>query len=217
MKRSFSKSLLAPRWPLSCWPASQWLRVPMPRGGRRWRRRWWWRWWRRCPRRWWWRRRPGAGAGRWRWRRRQARSTRNKADARTNNVRSTSVNNVNNVNNVNAQRQRQRRTAAAAATTAGTTTITRSRRPRRSARGRRDVGRHRLDGAHRAARLRAGQLRRHGLPAMRQHLVSAPGVAVHRGQSTVLMCERRGRRSPRSSICPASRFNIVFLTRQVNR
>ena len=53
--------------------------------------------------------------------------------------------------------------------------------------GGRDLGRRRLDGAHRAAGLRAGELRRHGLPAVRQHLVPAAGIAVRRRQSAVLM------------------------------
>ena len=39
----------------------------------------------------------------------------------------------------------------------------------------------------RAAKLRAGELRWHGLSAMRKHLVSAPGIAVRRGQSAVLI------------------------------
>ena len=52
---------------------------------------------------------------------------------------------------------------------------------------RRDVRRRRLDGAQRAAKLRAGELRRHGLSAVRKHLVSAPGIAVRRGQSAELI------------------------------
>jgi hypothetical protein len=35
--------------------------------------------------------------------------------------------------------------------------------------------------------LRAGELRWHGLSTMRKHLVSAPGIAVRRGQSAVLI------------------------------
>ncbi len=38
----------------------------------------------------------------------------------------------------------------------------------------------------RAARLRAGQLRRHGVPAVRHHLVSASGHAIRGGESTLL-------------------------------
>ena len=82
--------------------------------------------------------------------RQSAQVNNTRADARTNNVRSSSVNNVNNVNvdrNVNVNVEGN--TVAAAA--AGTTTITRSRPRRQSAPPRRDVRRHRLDGAHRAA------------------------------------------------------------------
>ena len=52
---------------------------------------------------------------------------------------------------------------------------------------RRDFRRRRLAGAKRAAKLCAGELRWHGLSTVRQHLVSAPGIAVRRGQSAVLI------------------------------
>ena len=138
----------------------------------------------------------GGGARRWRrWRRsaaggggaRQSAQVNNsRADSRTNNVRSTSVNNVNNVNvdrnvNVNVEGSggccsgwdndyHPVATAAAvgaavAVTSAVIGSMVRSR----------------------AAKLRAGELRRHGLSAMRRHLVSAPGIAVRRGQSAVLI------------------------------
>ena len=60
-------------------------------------------------------------------------------------------------------------------------------------RRRRDGGdccRHRLDGDRRADRVRPDQLRRHDLSAVRQHVVSASGIAVRRGQSTVLSLAR---------------------------
>ena len=66
-------------------------------------------------------------------------------------------------------------------------TTIRSRPQRRLRRRRRDFRRRGLDGAQRAPELRTGELRRHGLPAMRKHLVSAPGLAVRRGQSAVLI------------------------------
>ena len=75
----------------------------------------------------------------------------------------------------------------AVAVAVGTMTTIRSRRQRRLRRRRRDFRRRRLAGAKRAAKLRAGELRWHGLSTMRQHLVSAPGIAVRRGQSAVLI------------------------------
>jgi hypothetical protein len=59
-------------------------------------------------------------------------------------------------------------------------------------RGCRDFCRCRLDRAQCAAQLCAGELRWHGVSTMRQYLVSAPGVPVRRGQSTVLMSGRNG-------------------------
>ena len=110
-----------------------------------------------------------------------------KADARTNNVRSTSVNNVNNVNverNVNVNVGNNNgccnngwdndyhpvATAAAVGATVAVTSAVVGSMVRTVPRG-----------------LRAGELRRHGLPAVRQHLVCAAGIAVRRGQSTVLI------------------------------
>ena len=188
-----------------------------PCRSRRWRRRWWRRWRR------WWRRRPRVGRRRrWRrWRRahagggggggarQNAQVNNSKADARTNNVRSTSVNNVNNVNvernvNVNAA-------TTIAATTAGTTTITRSPPRRRWGDGCRDLGDHRLDGAHRPAGLRAGELRRHGLPAMRRHLVCRRGRSsswsIRRIDSRIASaeCIRQSERQGQDRNCISSR------------
>jgi hypothetical protein len=102
------------------------------------------------------------------------------ADKRTNNVRNTSVNNVNvnnnnnvNVNknvNVNVARRRLLQQRLGQRLSPGCN----GRGRRRD--GGRDLGRHRLDGEHRAAQLRAGELRRHGLPAVRQHLVPGAGA-----------------------------------------
>ena len=110
------------------------------------------------------------------------------ADKRTNNVRNTSANNVNvNNNNVNVNKNVNGNAngnnnnnccnngwdndyhplATAAAVTA-------------------TVGGHRLDGAHRTGQLRSGELRRHGLSAVRQHLVPAARIAVHDRQSALL-------------------------------
>ena len=50
--------------------------------------------------------------------------------------------------------------------------------------------------------LRTGQLRRHDLSAVRQHLVSAAGIAVRRDQSAVLMSGRRGRHACGPSCLP---------------
>ena len=49
--------------------------------------------------------------------------------------------------------------------------------------GGRDLRGRRIDGAQRSARLRARQLRWHGLPAMRRHLVCPARVPVRRGDS----------------------------------
>ena len=116
-------------------------------------------------------------------------------DVRANNVRSTSVNNVNNRNvNVNANRN---------------VNVNVEQQPRRVLRrwlGQRlspggdggggdrcgcgDLRCRRLDGAYRSCWLCAGQLRRHDLPAMRQHLVPAGGFAV-RGDQPALLSPRR--------------------------
>ena len=146
------------------------------------------RWWRRCACR----RRSAAGGG---GARQNAQVNNSKADARTNNVRSTSVNNVNVDRNVNVNVERQQQ-------------LLQQRLGQRLSPGGhcgggrrggcRDFGRRRLDGAHRAARLRAGELRWHGLSAMRQHLVCPAGIAVRRGQSAVLIAIRQGSRSLRS-------------------
>ena len=121
--------------------------------------------------------------------RQNAQVNNTKADARTNNVRSTSVNNVNNVNvdrnvNVNAsgnnmlqQRLGQRLSPS-------------GHRGRGGRRGCGDFRRRGLDGAHRAAGLRPGELRGRGLPAVRRYLVCPAGVAVRRGKSTVLILVR---------------------------
>ena len=130
----------------------------------------------------------GAGARR-RWRRRRqagAQVNNSRADARTNNVRRhNSVNNVNVERNVNVNVDN-------GCCNSGWDNDYHPVACRRGGRGRRrDVRRHRLDGAHVAAELRAGELRRHGLPAVRRHLVSAPGIAVRRGQSAVLIVRLR--------------------------
>ena len=126
------------------------------------------------------------------------------ADKRTNNVRNTSVNNVNvNNNNVNVNKNvnvnvegrrllQQRLGQRLSPDCDG--------RGRHRDRGR-DLGRHRLDGEHRAAQLRAGELRRHGLPAVRQHLVPGARAPVHRRQSAVLTVGR----CKRAAGCPGGR------------
>jgi len=105
----------------------------------------------------------------------KAQVNNSKQDKRTNNVRNTSVNNVNNsvnVNknvNVNVDNDRHgwdndyHPVATAAA-----------------------VGGGRLDRQCATAGLRAGQLRRHHLPAVRQHLVPAAGYPVRGDQPAVL-------------------------------
>ena len=88
--------------------------------------------------------------------------------------------------------QRQRRQLAVAAA-AGTTIITRSlrRQPSRAAVAVTSA----VVGSMvstRAGRVRARQLRRHGLSAVRKHLVSAPGIAIRRGRRTVLTLRPEG-------------------------
>ena len=126
--------------------------------------------------------RAAAGGGA----RQSAQVNNSRADVRTNNVRSSSVNNVNNVNvdrNVNVNVEGHggccggwdndyhpvAAAVAVGAAVAVTSAIVGSMVPKR------------------AAKLRAGELRWHGLSTMRQHLVSAPGIAVRRGQSAVLI------------------------------
>ena len=122
----------------------------------------------------------GAGGGA---ARQSAQVDNSKADARTNNVRSTSVNNVNVDRDVNVNVEGHRGCCGGwdndyhPVATAAAVSCWR----------RRDFRRRRLAGAKRAAKLRAGELRWHGLSTMRKHLVSAPGIAVRRGQSAVLI------------------------------
>ena len=105
-----------------------------------------------------------------------------RADTRTNNVRNTSVNNVNVERNVNVDVDAARRLLWRLG----------QRLPPGRHRGRggdgrcRDLRGRRLHGAQRPVGLRAGELRGHGLPAMRWHLVRPAGIAVRRGGSTVL-------------------------------
>ena len=60
----------------------------------------------------------------------------------------------------------------------------------------RDLRSDRFDGEHRSRRLRAGELWRHGLSAMRWHLVRATGTAIRRSSPAVLI-RRSGPRSAR--------------------
>ena len=156
-------------------------------GWRRWRR--WRRWWpaTKCASRWRWpATKAQAGGG---GQRQNAQVDNTRADARTNNVRGTSVNNVNNVNvdrNVNVSGNNNccnngwdndyhpvATAAAITATAAVIGSIVRSP----------------------PARLRAGELRRRGLPTMRKHVVCPAGVAVRRRRSTLLIV--RGLPRPR--------------------
>ena len=117
--------------------------------------------------------------------RQSAQVDNSRADARTNNTRSGSVNNVNNVNverNVNVSGNNgccnngwdnDYHPVATAAAVGAAVAV--------------DFGRRRVDGAHRPAWLRARELRRHRLSAMRRHLVCPAGIAVRRRQSTVLI------------------------------
>ena len=121
-------------------------------------------------------------------------------DVRTNDVRNTSVNNVNvNVNtnvNVNVDQggcchggwdNDYHPVATAAA-------VTRN--------GSRDVRDRRLDRACAAARVCSGQLRRNGLSAVRQYLVSAARWSVRGDQPTVLMARAAAPRAATLNTTP---------------
>ena len=128
----------------------------------------------------------GGGGGR-----QNAQVNNSKADARTNNVRNTSVNNVNVDSNVNVNVDggccnngwdNDYHPVATAAAAVGTAVAVTSA-----------VVGSMVNTV--PAWLRAGELWRHGLPAMRRHLVRATGTAVHRRSSALLIVGRSGPRS----------------------
>ena len=169
----------------------------------------------------------GRGGTRWRWRWRGgganrasaggaaggnraagAQANNVNADKRTNEVRNTSVNNVNvNNNNVNVNKNVNVNVEGGGCCNNGWDNDyhpVATGRSRRRDRGR-DLGRHRIDGEHRAAQLRAGELQRHGLPAVRHYLVPGAGAAIHRRQSAVLIHGKRiGRTTSIEVICNAA-------------